>query len=157
VRLARASLATWWHAFADAFADAFGRFVDETAFRLVLAYDVLAGRVPLERGRRWWSRAVETPVLVDAYGWTDGRLLFSVLVWPPLESSPFDAARDHEERTRQIKESFGRVCADRAWSVRFDTDYGLRWDHERACWVNSSEAGHAYDGARLYDHAKGGL
>lgn len=71
-----------------AFAGAVGSFLDEAAFRLVLAFDVIAGRKPRRVERRWWNRATEAPVLVDVFDWTDDRLLFSVFVWPSLESLP---------------------------------------------------------------------
>jgi hypothetical protein len=135
-------------------AERIGDFLEEATFRLRLAWAVLAGRVPLEVKRRWWNRAVERPVLVDAYDWTTDRLIFSLLVWPPLDAPAHTALYDHDERTRQVKESFGRVCADRAWGVRFETDYGLRWDHARQVWTDSSEAGYAYDGERFGSYAR---
>jgi hypothetical protein len=68
------------------FAWALGDFFEEAAFRLVLAFDVIVGRTPRQVERRWWNRAVETPILIDVLDWTDDRLIFSVLVWPSLES-----------------------------------------------------------------------
>jgi hypothetical protein len=73
----------WWHGFAESFAESVGGFIEEAAFRLVLAFGVLTGRMPRQVERRWWNRAVETPVLVDVFDWTDDRLIFSVLVWAP--------------------------------------------------------------------------
>ena len=130
-----------------AFVGALGSFLDEASFRSRLAWHVLVGRVPDAVRLRGWNRATETPVLVDAHDWTTDRLVFSLLVWPPLDAPARAAPYDHDERTRQIKEAFGRVCADRAWSVRFETDYGLRWDHAREVWADSG--GHAYDGQKF--------
>jgi hypothetical protein len=83
----------FWHKFAAttkhawiAFAGAVGAFLDEAAFRVVLAFRVLFGLAPIEVERRPWDRAIETPALLDVYDWTDGRLIFSVLIWPPVES-----------------------------------------------------------------------
>ena len=36
----------------------------------------------------------------------------------------------------------------------FETDQGLRWDHERQVWTTRD--GFAYDGLRLHDYARGG-
>ena len=135
-----------------AFAVRVGDAVEEGAFRLFLAYEVLAGRQPQERRRRYWNRARETPVLIDAYDWTDDRLIFSLLVWPVLDSNIHEAPYAQDERARQVKESFGRVCADLAWSTRFETTYGLEWDPAREVWTDRE--GHAYDGERLFGYSR---
>jgi hypothetical protein len=143
------TLRRFWHTFANALVS----FLEEAAFRIELVWAVILGRVPIERERRLWNRSVESPILVDAYDFTDSRLLFSLLVWPSLESPAHRARRDQEARLREIKESFGNVCTDRAWSVLFQTQY-LEWDSDREAWV--SDDGHAYDGARLRDFARSG-
>ena len=130
-----------------AFALAVGDFFEAAAFRLVLAYDVLTGRMPRQVERRWWNRAVETPVLVDVYDWTDDRLIFSVLVWPSMESPADEAAHDHRQRVRTILEAISKGAADKAWSMRYEVDYGLRWNHERQAW--RAQDGFAYDGSEL--------
>jgi hypothetical protein len=38
-----------------------------------------------------------------------------------------------------------------AWSTRFDTDYGLRWDHTLRVWTASD--GFAYDGKKTRNAA----
>jgi hypothetical protein len=128
----------WWGAFADAFI----AFVEEAAFRVVLAFDVLVGRAPRQVERRWWNRSAETPALVDLYDWTTDRLIFSLLVWPSLESSPVDADRVHQERLEQVLEVIAKGAADKMWSTFWEVDYGLRWDHKRGAWVTAD--GHAY-------------
>jgi len=137
-----------------AFACALGDFFDEVAFRVVLAFDVIAGRMPRQVERRWWNRATETPVLVDVYDWTDDRLIFSVLAWPSLESSPGKATHDHRERVRTVMGAIAKGAAERAWSTRFETDYDLRWDAERQVWAATD--GYTFDGARLHDYSRGG-
>jgi hypothetical protein len=94
-----------------------GDLLDESTFRAVLAFSVIAGRVPLEVERRPWNRSLETPVLVEIRDWTDNRLVFTVLVWPPLESPPETAAYDHRERVRTVKEAIGKGTAAMAWSL----------------------------------------
>jgi hypothetical protein len=118
-----------------AFACALGDFLEEAAFRLVLAFDVIVGRMPRQVERRWWDRPTETPVLIDVLDWTDERRIFSVLVWPSLESSAREAAQDHRERVREILRAISRGAAEMAWSMRFETDYGLKWDSERQVWT----------------------
>ena len=133
----------WWLAFAGAV----GAFLEEAAFRVVLAFDVLIGRMPRQVEKRWWNRATETPALLDVYDWTTERLLFSVLIWPPLESSRDDADYVFHERVREVKEAIARGAADKAWCTRFETDWGLRWNHRREVWVDGD--GHHYDGSRF--------
>jgi hypothetical protein len=95
--------------------------------------------------KRYWNRAVETPVLIDVFDWTDDRLIFSVLVWPSLESSVEDATSDHHERVQVVKEVIAKGAAEMAWSTRYETDHGLKWDHERQVWT--TQDGFAYDGS----------
>jgi hypothetical protein len=138
-----------------AFADVVGGFIEELIFRSALASSVLLGRTPRRVERRWWIRSGECPVLIDVYDWTDERLIFSVLVWPSLESPPEDAPYDHRERVSAILETIARGSADRAWSVRWEIDYGLRWDDDRQVWVG--EDGYAYDGSHLFDYSRRGV
>jgi hypothetical protein len=138
-----------------AFANAFGSFLEEAAFRVVLAWAVLRGRSPKPVERRWWNRSLETPVLIDVYDWTDGRRIYSVLVWPALEVAPEEAARAQEARTREVLRVLHAGAAEMAWSTRYEVDYGLEWDHERQLW--SAEDGFAYDGAHLFDYSRRGV
>jgi len=85
-----------------------GGFLEEAIFRLGLAFDVLRGRKPQQLERRWWNRGVEVPTLVDVYDWTTARLLFSVLVWPPLESDLTTAERDHRHRVEEVLEAIAK-------------------------------------------------
>jgi hypothetical protein len=117
----------------------------------VLASCVIVGRLPRHVERRYWNRSLETPVLIDIFDWTDDRRIFTVLVWPSLEFSAEDATSDHRERVRTVKEAIGKGAAEMAWSTRFETDFGLRWDHERQVWT--ARDGFAYDGQRTHDAA----
>ncbi len=139
----RSRLTRWWLAFADAV----GGFVEELLFRVALAFDVLVGRVPQRTDKREWIRSVETPVLVDCYDWTTDRLIFSVLVWPPLESSREDAIYDHYRRVEGVLDAIAKGAEEKAWSMQWVVDYDLRWDPSRRVWVDND--GHAYDGARF--------
>ena len=132
------------------FADAVGGFLEELTFRVVLAFDVIAGRVPQVVERRWWNRSTETPVLADVYDWTNERLIFSVLVWPPLESGPGTAERDHRQRVEEVLEAIGKGAAEKLWSTRWEVSE-LAWDNEREVWVDGD--GHHYDGARFHDYS----
>ena len=139
----------WWLAFADAV----GSFIEELIFRVVLARDVIVGRVPQRVDKRFWNRSTETPVLVDVYDWTNERLIFSVLVWPPLESGPGTAERDHRQRVEEVLEAIAKGAAEKLWSTRWEVSE-LAWDHKRECWVDGD--GIAYDAARLYEYSRQG-
>jgi hypothetical protein len=146
----KATLASWWYAFANAA----GGFIEEAIFRVTLAGEILVSRVPRRVERRWWNRAAETPVLVDVYSWVDDRLIFSVLVWPSLEVAPEKASYAHRERAELVRYVIAKGASEMMWSTRFETDYGLRWDPERRVWT--TEDGFAYDGERLYDYSRQG-
>jgi hypothetical protein len=95
----------------------------------------LRGKSPKPVEKRWWNRASETPVLVDVWDWTNGRHIFSILVWPALEVPPSSAARAQQERAKLVRQVIARGAAELTWSTRYEVDYGLRWDHERQVWV----------------------
>jgi hypothetical protein len=131
-----------------------GGFIEELIFRVVLAFEVIVGRVPQRVDKRFWNRSTETPVLVDVYDWTTDRLIFSVLVWPSLESDANAADYDYHQRVEEVIETIARGATDRAWSIRWERDYGLRWDPRRECWVDGDS--HHYDGARFHDYSRSG-
>jgi hypothetical protein len=59
-----------------------------------------------------------------------------------------EAARRAEEgqsrlRASQVKVVIARGAAEMGWSTKFETDYGLAWDHGREVWTDSG--GFAYD------------
>jgi hypothetical protein len=137
-----------------AFANAAGGFLEEAAFRAELAFDVLRGRVPMVRPRRWWNRNAEHPTLVDVHDWTNERLIFSVLVWPPLEEPIENRERDHHERVHEIIRVLHAGATEMAWSTRYDVGDGLTWDAGREVWVGSD--GFAYDGERLRGYSRAG-
>jgi hypothetical protein len=125
-------------------AAAVGDAFEEWAFRLSLAFDVLVGRMPQRIDKRPWVRSIETPVLADVRDWTDDRLLFSVLIWPPLEA---DGRGVHHQRVENVMDAIARGATEKAWSTYWEVDYGLVWNHEREVWVDGD--GHAYDGSRF--------
>lgn len=49
------------------------------------------------------------------------------------------------EKRNLIAGGYVKGAAEKAWATLFETDYGLRWDPRRECWVDSD--GHAYDGS----------
>jgi hypothetical protein len=79
-------------------------------------------------------------------------LKLSVLVWPSLESPAQDAPYDHRVRVGEVLETIVRGSAQKAWSVRWEIDGGLRWDPDRQVWVD--EDGFAYDGTRFFDYSR---
>ena len=128
-----------WHRFANWL----GVFIEGAAFRVILAFKVLSGRVPLRTEKRSWSKVVEAPVLVDVFDWTNDRHIFSVLVWPLLEAEAPEAYSLHEERVEEVIAAISRGAADRAWCTRWEIDDSLRWDHKRQAWV--AKDGFAYE------------
>jgi hypothetical protein len=126
-----AKLRRYWIAFANAL----GGLIEEAAFRVVLAFKVIMGKVPQRVEKRWWNRSLETPILIDCYDWTNERHIFSVLVWPCLEAPPERAAISQEELMELVREVLHRGAAEMAWSTRYETDYGLRWNPDRQVWV----------------------
>jgi|SRR5215211_7419028 len=139
----------WWLAFADAV----GGFSEELIFRVVLAFDVIVGRVPQKVDKRFWNRAAEAPVLIDTWDWTTERLLFSMLVWPPLESELRTAEADHRQRVEKVLEVIARGASEKLWSTYWEVSE-LAWDHKREVWVDGD--GHHYDGARFHDYSRSG-
>ena len=128
-------------------------FVGEAAFRAELAFDVLRGRVPMVKPRRWWNRNTEPPTFVDVHGWTADRLLFSVLFWPPLEEPIKRRERDHHERVHQVIRVLHEGATELAWSTRYEID-DLTWDAGREVWVGSDNF--SYDGEMLFEYSRGG-
>ena len=143
------TLARWWVAFATVAFD----FMEELIFRLWLASNVLRGKVPQKAAQRWWNRAVEVPVLVDVYSWVDERLIFSTIVWPPLESAPRTAERDYRKRVEEVLGVIAKGASEKLWSTRWEV-CELAWDNEREVWVDGD--GHHYDGARFHDYSRSG-
>ncbi len=139
----------YWRAFALAVGD----FLEEAAFRVVLASCVIAGRMPRQVEKRRWNRALETPVLIDVYDWLEERRIFSVLVWPSLESSAHDANYVRHQRVDEVKKAIAKGATEKAWATLFETDYGLKWDSEREVWTASD--GFAYDGSRAKESVNG--
>jgi hypothetical protein len=66
-------------------------------------------------------------------------------------SRALDAPSDHRERVHMVKEVIGKGAVEMAFSTRLETDYGLRWDHERQVWTTRD--GFAYDGSEARDAA----
>ncbi len=102
----------------------------EARFRVALAFDVLAGRTPQKTDKRPWVQSVEAPILADVRDWTTDRLIFSVLVWPPLEADGRDSRRIHRQRAEDVMGAFAKGSAEKAWSTYWEVDHGLVWVHE---------------------------
>ena len=124
-----------------------GDFLDEATFRVGLAFDVLVGRKPIETHKRPWLRSAETPTLIDVFDWTTDRLLFSVLVWPSLESSRREAGYVQRDRVEEVTGAIAKGAREKMWTTYWEIDYGLQWDRSRGCWRDGD--GHYYDGSRF--------
>jgi hypothetical protein len=52
-------------------------------------------------------------------------------------------------RLGEVLETISRDATDRAWSMRYEVDDGLWWDHERQVWVAGD--GFAYEPPALVE------
>ena len=140
----RSTLGRWWHACANAVAN----FLDEVAFRVGLACRVIVGAVPVEVEKRPWVRSVNKPVLVDGCDWTTNRVLFSIVVYPPVDELDLSKAEAaHYRRVNQIKEIVARGAGDLRFSLYLETEWDMEWDYERVVWIDRD--GYAYDASRF--------
>jgi hypothetical protein len=48
--------------------------------------------------------------------------------------------------------AISKGAADKVWSMRYEIDDHLRWDHERQVWTG--EDGYAYDGVRFFAYSR---
>jgi hypothetical protein len=135
-----------------AFANTIYGFIEEVDFRVALALRILTGKVPIRSEKRPWIRSVECPILVDVYSWVDERLLFSILVWPSLESDLADAYVDQHDRLEEILGAFAAGAAEKRWSTYWEVEH-LEWDGYRECWADAD--GIAYDARRLFAYSRG--
>ncbi len=90
---------------------------------------------------------------MDCYDWTTDRLIFSVLVWPPLEAPDETAEREHQERVESVLEAIAKGAAEKMWSTYWEVDYGLRWNHKRQVWT--AQDGFAYEPPESDNRAAG--
>jgi hypothetical protein len=140
----RSTLRRYWHAFANAAAN----FLGEVAFRVGLACRVIVGAVPVEVQKRRWVRSVNKPVLVDGCDWTTNRVLFSIVVYPPVDELDLSKAEAaHYRRVNQIKEIVARGAGDLRLSLYLETEWDMEWDIGREVWIDRD--GYAYDASRF--------
>jgi hypothetical protein len=140
----RSTLRRYWHAFANAAAN----FLDEVAFRVGLACRVIVGTVPVEVEKRPWVRSVNKPVLVDGCVWTTNRVLFSIVVYPPVDELDLSKAEGaHYRRVNQIKEIVARGAGDLRLSLYLETEWDMDWHNRREVWID--RGGYAYDASRF--------
>jgi len=132
------------------FVSLLGAFLDELFFRVGLATYVLLGKMPRPIETRWWNRAIETPALLEVTDWVNGRKLFSVLIWPPLEVAPEEAQDAFYERVEAVKNTIANGAAAGGWSLMFSVDDSLHWDPDRGVWV-------AWDEFRYAPPSKGSI
>jgi hypothetical protein len=109
-----------------------------------LACRVIVGAVPVEVEKRPWVRSVNKPVLVDGCDWTTNRVLFSMVVYSPVDELDLSKAEAaHYRRVNQIKEIVARGAGDLRHSLYLETEWDMKWDNGREVWIDRD--GHAYD------------
>jgi hypothetical protein len=60
-----------------------------------------------------------------------------------IERTTEDGRISASTEALEVLEAISRGAADRLWSVRYEVDGGLRWDHERQVWTDAK--GFAYE------------
>jgi hypothetical protein len=128
------------------FAEWLGQVLDEAAFRLFLSWRVLSGRLPQTIEHRAWKPERESPVVVNVYDWTTYTLLFSVMIWPPLdvEATTLEKAENYKlQRAEDVMRAISKGAGQMRWSLLYEREERLSWDRRRAVWVTGD--GHAYE------------
>jgi hypothetical protein len=60
-----------------------------------------------------------------------------------IERTTEDGRISASTEALEVLEAISRGAADRLWSVRYEVDGDLRWDHERQVWAGAE--GFAYE------------
>jgi hypothetical protein len=122
------------------------------AFRALICWRVITGQLPQRIEHRAWDRQREAPIVVNIYDWTTYTLLFSVIVWPPLDVS--EAQADtlekaeyfQQHRVQDVMACISKGAGAMGWSLLYETEERLKWDPSRGVWV--MQDGYAIDGAQ---------
>jgi hypothetical protein len=142
------------------FAEALGNFLDEAAFRALICWRVITGRLPQRIEHRVWDPAREGPTLINVYDWTTYSLIFTVLVWPPQDVSAAQADtlekayRFQQMRTEEVMATITKGAGGMSWSLLYEREEGLQWDRRREAGVTRD--GHAYTYPVETTEARGG-
>jgi hypothetical protein len=131
----------WW-----AFAEALGEILDEAAFRILLCWRVLPGRLPQRIEHRSWKPDRESPVIINVYDWVSYTLIFSILVWPPADvaAETLEKAEYYKlQRAEDVMAAITRGAGQMKWSLLYEREERLQWDRRREVWV--TQDGHAFE------------
>jgi hypothetical protein len=112
----------------------------------LLCWRVLTGRLPQRIEHRSWKPEREAPVVVNVYDWTTYTLLFSVLIWPPVDveaNTPEKAENYKLQRAESVMQAITKGAARMSWSLLYETEQQLSWDRKREVWVTRD--GYAYE------------
>jgi hypothetical protein len=145
----------WW-----TFAEVIGNFLDEAAFRALICWRVITGRVPQKIEHRGWDRSREAPIVVNVFDWTTYTLLFSVMVWPPVDVSEAQAGTLEKaeyfqrHRAEDVMACISRGAGRMGWSLLYETEERWAWDRRREVWV--TRHGYAYE-CRQKQEEMGGM
>ena len=129
-----------------AFAEWLAAFAGEATFRIRLAWRVLSGQLPQTIEHRSWDRFKEAPIVINVFDWSTYTLLFSVLVWPPLDveaNTPAQAEAYLRARAEAVMRSITKGAAEKRWSILYEVEERLQWDRRRKVWVTVD--GHAVE------------
>jgi hypothetical protein len=131
----------WW-----TFAEAIGNFLNEAAFRLLICWRVITGRVPQRIEHRRWDPSEEAPIVVNVHDFGTNTLLFSTLIWPvsDLEApTPAHAEAHQLARAEAVMRAITAGATEQRWSLLYEVEERLLWDWQREVWVTRD--GHAFE------------
>jgi hypothetical protein len=86
--------------------------------------------------------------VVNVYDWTTYTLLFSVMIWPPLdvEANTLEKAEFYKgQRAEDVMRTISKGAGQMKWSLLYEREERLVWDRRRAVWVCQENPGAAYD------------
>jgi hypothetical protein len=108
---------------------------------------VLRGHLPRTIEHRSWKPEREAPIVVNVYDWTTYTLLFSVMIWPPVDvtaNTPEKAENYKLQRAEGVMAAITRGAAGMSWSLLYETEERLSWDKRRAVWVTHDGVAYEY-------------
>jgi hypothetical protein len=139
----------WW-----TLAESLDNLLDEAAFRGLISWRVITGRMPQVIEHRSVDLSREVPIVVNVCDWTTYTLLFSVIVWPPVDVSEAQAdtlekAEAYKQmRAEDVMRAISKGAAGMSWSLLFETEHNVRWDRRREAWITEDGAAITYTGGR---------
>jgi hypothetical protein len=125
---------------------------------MLICWRVLTGQLPQRIEHRSWNRQREAPIVVNVHDFSTTTLLFSVLIWPPLDVSantPAEADAYQLERAEAVMACITKGAGGLGWNLLYEREERLHWDKRRAVWV--TQDGHGFEYPRRSQEEMGGM